>query len=158
MTKDAELTAKVVDWFTGRLPAEWSSGPAHVDIDREEIIVVVPQAGDRVSSDFRDTTRDERIILARQAEETFARKISWGVLRNGMQRLFTTVRVPVTAELAMPERRILDTLTESGVAANRSDAVAWCIRLVGEHESDWLGDLHDAAASSGTRAEQPTQF
>ena len=158
MIKDEKLTTKVADWFAGRLPPEWSSGPAQIDIDREEIIVVVPQAGDGPLSDFRDSTRDQRIALARQAEETFARKISWGVLRHGVQRLFTTVRAPVTAELAMPERRILDTLTESGVATNRSDAVAWCIRLVGQHEADWLRDLHDATASAGARAEQPTQF
>jgi hypothetical protein len=158
MTKDEKFTTKVADWFAGRLPAEWSSGPATIDIDREEIIVVIPQAGDGPGSDFRGATRDQRIALALQAEETFARKVSWGVLRNGVQRLFTTVRAPVTAELAMPERRVLDTLTESGVVANRGDAVAWCIRLVGQHEGDWLRDLHDAAASSATRAEQPTQF
>ena len=70
------------------------------------------------------------------------------MLRQGVRRLFTTVRAPVTAELAMPERRILDTLTESGVAANRSEAVAWCIRLVGQHEADWLRDLHDATAAA----------
>jgi hypothetical protein len=158
MTLDEDLTTKVADWFARRLPAAWSSGSAQIDIDREEIIVVIPQGGDNGSSDFRDSTRDQRIALARQAEETFARKVSWGVLRQGVRRLFTTVGAPVTAELAMPERRILDTLTRSGVAANRSDAVAWCIRLVGQHESDWLGDLHDATASTGTRAEPPTQF
>jgi hypothetical protein len=158
MTTDDKLTSKVEDWFAGRLPGEWSSGPAQITIDREEIIVIIPQAGATPSSDFRDSTRDQRITLARQAEETFARKISWGVLRHGVQRLFTTARAAVTAELAMPERRVLDTLTESGVAANRSEAVAWCIRLVGQHEADWLRDLHDAAASSATRAEQPTQF
>src|SRR5579859_3125786 len=115
MTTDSQLPTKVADWFAGRLPEEWASGPAQIDIDREEIIVVVPQADDGPSNDFRDATRDQRIALARQAEETFARKISWGVLRHGVQRLFTTVRAPVTAELAMPERRILDTLTASGV-------------------------------------------
>jgi hypothetical protein len=156
MTKHEE-SPKIDDWFRQRLPEAWSSGGAEIDIDREEIIVLLPQA-DSGPTNFRDSTRDERIALARQAEETFARKVSWGVLRQGIRRLFTTVRTPITAELAMPERRVLDTLTKSGLAANRSDAVAWCIRLVGQHEADWLRDLRDATASAGTRAEPPTPF
>jgi hypothetical protein len=160
MTKDRELTTttKVTDWFAGRLPAQWSSGPAQIDVDREEIIVVIPQPDSPGSEDFRETTRDQRIALARAAQEAFARRVSWGIVRQGVLRLFTTVRAPVTAELAMPERRVLDLLTESGVAANRSEAVAWCVRLVGQHEADWLRDLHDAAASAGSRPEQPTEF
>jgi hypothetical protein len=157
MTKD-EVAPKIDEWFAERLPEAWSSGRALIDIDREEIIVVIPQADDNGPGNFRDSTRDQRIAIARQAEETFARKVSWGVLRQGIRRLFTTVRAPVTAELAMPERRILDTLTKSGFAADRSDAVGLCIRLVGQHEADWLRDLHDATASAGTRAEPPTPF
>jgi hypothetical protein len=159
MTKDNKLTTtKITDWFAGRLPTGWSSGPAQIDVDREEIIVVIPRPNATGPDDFREATRDERIALARTAQETFARKVSWGVVRQGVLRLFTTVRAPVTAELAMPERRILDTLTESGVAANRSEAVAWCIRFVGQHEAEWLGDLQDATAAAAGRAEQPTQF
>jgi hypothetical protein len=158
MTKDSELITKVNEWFTRRLPAGWSNQPAHIDVDRDEIIVVIPQPDETGPGDFREDTRAERIALARSAQETFARTVSWGVLRHGMRRLFTTARSPVTAQLAMPERRVLDTLTEGGLAANRSEAVAWCIRLVGQHEADWLRDLHDATAGAGTRAEQPTQF
>ena len=34
---------------------------------------------------------------------------------------------------------MLDTLVEAGVARSRADALAWCVRLVGEHTEDWLG-------------------
>jgi hypothetical protein len=157
MTKDSGFNSRVTDWFAGRLPTQWSKEPARIDVDRDEIIVVIPQPDDTGPGDFREDTRAERIALARSAQETFARTVSWGVLRQGVRRLFTTVRVPVTADLAMPERTVLDTLIDSGTAANRSDAVAWCIRLVGQHEADWLRDLQDAAGA-GIRAERPTQF
>jgi hypothetical protein len=158
MPTETELTTRIADWFSRRLPASWSSGPAQIEVDRDEVMVVLPQADATGSADFRQASREERMALARAAQETFARTVSWGVLQQGVARLFTTVRTPVTAELAMPERRVLDTLTESGVATDRSDAVAWCIRLVAQHEGDWLGDLHDAAASAGTRPEPRTEF
>ena len=46
--------------------------------------------------------------------------------------------------LRQPERRVLDTLVGAGVARSRADALAWCVRLVGEHESDWIDKLRDA--------------
>jgi len=52
--------------------------------------------------------------------------------------------VPVMTRLRMPERAVLDTLVESGVARSRSDALAWCVRLVGKHEGDWIAELRDA--------------
>ena len=33
---------------------------------------------------------------------------------------------------------------EAGVARSRSEALAWCVRLVGEHEDDWLQELREA--------------
>ena len=46
--------------------------------------------------------------------------------------------------LRQPERQVLDTLVDAGVARSRSEALAWCVRLVGEHTEDWLTDLRDA--------------
>jgi hypothetical protein len=46
--------------------------------------------------------------------------------------------------LRMQERRVLDTLVEAGVARTRSDALGWCVRLVGQHEDDWLRNLREA--------------
>jgi hypothetical protein len=48
--------------------------------------------------------------------------------------------------LRQPERLVLDTLVEAGVARSRAHAVAWCVRLVGRHSGDWLGDLRRAMA------------
>jgi hypothetical protein len=42
------------------------------------------------------------------------------------------------------ERRVLDTLVDAGVARSRSDALAWCVRLVGEHTDEWLSGLRGA--------------
>jgi hypothetical protein len=46
--------------------------------------------------------------------------------------------------LRMPERRVLDTLVDSGVARSRSHALAWCVRLVAEKQDEWLSGLRDA--------------
>ena len=44
--------------------------------------------------------------------------------------MFADLSVPVMTRLRQPERRVLDTLVESGVARSRSDALAWCVKLV----------------------------
>ena len=45
---------------------------------------------------------------------------------------------------------------EAGVARSRSHALAWCVRLVAEHQDDWLKDLRDAlGAVEKVRAEGP---
>jgi hypothetical protein len=46
--------------------------------------------------------------------------------------------------LRQPERRVLDTLVDAGVARSRSEALAWCVRLVGEHSDEWLARLREA--------------
>ncbi len=93
---------------------------------------------------FREETRDARIEIAREAEHTFGRKVSWGVVCDGRKVMFTTLSVPVMTRLRQSERRVLDTLVDAGVARSRSDALAWCARLVGEHEDSWLSDLRAA--------------
>jgi hypothetical protein len=46
--------------------------------------------------------------------------------------------------LRMPQRKVLDTLVAAGVARSRSEALAWCVRLVGEHEEEWISSLQEA--------------
>ena len=67
-----------------------------------------------------------------------------GVDCGGERLLFTTLSVPVMTRLRLPERRVLDTLIDAGVARSRSDALAWCVRLVGRHEADWISELRAA--------------
>ena len=58
--------------------------------------------------------------------------------------MFTTLSIPVMTRLRQPERRVLDTLVDAGVARSRSDALAWCVRLVGKNIDAWLEDLRAA--------------
>jgi hypothetical protein len=58
--------------------------------------------------------------------------------------VFTNLSVPVMTRLRMSERRVLDTLVDAGVARSRSDALAWCVRLVHEHEGEWIDQLREA--------------
>jgi hypothetical protein len=146
-------------WFSGRLPSEWFTAPPEVKVDREEITIVgtlpdaenaggseaeAAAAADGRSRRFREETRDRRIEIAREAEHKFGRKVSWGVECGGRRVMFTTFSVPVMTRLRQPERRVLDTLVDGGVARSRSDALAWCVRLVGEHQDTWLADLRAA--------------
>ena len=147
-------------WFTGRLPSGWFTAAPAIEADREEITVVgaLPdpetEAGasdaERAAAAegrmrrFREETRARRVEIAREAEHRFRRKVSWGVTCGGQSEMFTTLSVPVMTRLRQPERRVLDTLVKAGVARSRSDALAWCVRLVGQHEDSWLAELRSA--------------
>jgi hypothetical protein len=50
----------------------------------------------------------------------------------------------VMTRLRQPERQVLDTLVDAGVARSRSEALAWCVKLVGRHTDEWLTDLREA--------------
>jgi hypothetical protein len=152
------------EWFHGRLPEAWFSA-VDVTVDREEILVVGTLAADDVSGAeaegrigrFRSETRGERIEIALEAQERYQRKVSWGVRLGDTEALFTHVAAPVMTRLRQPERRVLDTLVDAGVARSRSDALAWSVRLVGEHADEWLGQLRDAMAEvDKLRGEGPT--
>jgi hypothetical protein len=147
MTADAvELGA----WFARRVPADWFEG-IEVRIDREEILVVgelptpaTPEDPKRCIEQFRDLTREHRMAIAEEGEATFGRKVSWGAACGALELHFTTASVPVMTRLRMDERAVLDTLIDAGVARSRSEALAWCVRLVASHEEDWINDLRKA--------------
>ncbi len=154
------------DWFAGRLPDGWFDG-VEVSVDREEIVVIgtlvadsedvsTAEAEGRIGR-FRSETRERRIEIAREAEARYQRKVSWGASLGGTTALFTHVAAPVMTRLRQPERQVLDTLVDAGVARSRSDALAWSVRLVGEHADEWLGQLRDAMAEvDKLRGEGPT--
>ena len=160
-------------WFAGRLTDGWfTSGPT-VTRDREEILVVGELADvtlDKGASDaersaarssrieaFREDTRGARMRIADDAEQRFGRKVAWGVRIGDVDKLFTTLSVPVMTRLRMRERAVLDTLVDAGVARSRSDALAWCVRLVADHQGEWIDKLRDALGSvEAVRDEGPT--
>lgn len=147
-------------WFASRIPQAWFVGPPEITIDGEEILVIgtLPdvelaagtseeaRAAARVAriDRFREETRDGRVRIAREAEHRFRRKVAWGARCVGELRVFTMLSVPVMTRLRMAERSILDTLVAGGVARSRSEALAWCVRLVGMHQADWIKGLRDA--------------
>ncbi|MEU0570665.1 hypothetical protein ABZ297_35460 [Nonomuraea sp. NPDC005983] len=153
-----EATAQIRAWFTGRLPEGWFTGAPEIVRDREEIAVLgtlpEPEAEgseaeraalvDGLIRRFREETRDRRIEIAKEAERRFRQKVSWGVVCGGETVMFTTLSVPVMTRLRQSERQVLDTLVAAGVARSRSDALAWCVRLVGKHTDTWLAELRDA--------------
>ena len=163
---------EVQGWFAGRVPTDWFAGPPDVQADREEILIVGSLAdpelpkdataaaasaarGARISG-FREDTRSQRMRIADEAQHRFGRKVSWGATCGDATVLFTTLSVPAMTRLRMPERRVLDTLVDAGVARSRSHALAWCVRLVSERQDDWLADLREAlGAVEKVRSEGP---
>ena len=147
-------------WFAGRLPNEWFVEAPVVNSDRDEILVVgslsVPElpseAGEEAKAaavasridGFREDTREQRMRIADEAQRRFGRRVSWGASCAESTKLFTTVSVPAMTRLRMPQRKVLDTLVDAGVARSRSHALAWCVALVASRQEDWLKDLRDA--------------
>ena len=153
-------------WFAGQLPDDWFISAPVISGDRDEIVVIgtlpEPKTDEDASDEtkraaalaridrFREDTRDARIRVAYEAEHLFDRKVSWGAACGDAHKHFTTLGVPVMTRLRLPERGVLDTLIDSGVARSRSEALAWCVRLVGKHQAEWLEGLREAI----TRVEQ----
>ena len=160
MHSDVPSAEGIAEWLAGRLPDDWFEAAPDVVVDREEVTVVGTlrtTAGEGTESGpqweagrisrFREQTREERMRIAREAERRFGRKLAWGAQAGGTREVFANLAVPVMTRLRQPERRVLDTLVESGVARSRSEALAWCVRLVGRHTEDWLVELRTAMES-----------
>lgn len=156
---EAPETDDAAGWFAGRLPSDWFIGAPTVTVDRDEILVVgeLPPLTDapaepaaRAAAEagriarFREDTRAQRMEIAQQGQFRYRREVSWGARIGGTEELFTTASVPVMTRLRQPERLVLDTLVDAGVARSRSDALVWAVRLVGEHAQDWLTELRAA--------------
>ena len=153
----------IAAWFAGRIPEGWFEGPVAVDIDPDEVQVVgtlpSPELAEGSSEDevrmaemarisgHREDTREARMRMADEAQPSFRRTVSWGAQCGGSRVLFTTAGVPVMTRLRLADRRALDTLIDAGVARSRSEALAWCVRLVAQHEADWIQELRDAMTS-----------
>ncbi len=153
-----EAMERVRGWFAGRLPQEWQDSPAGIGVDRDEIVVTLhlPDVGagetDAETSEaragrasaFREDTREQRMAIAREAQRRYERTVSWGVRIGDHEELFTHLASPTMTRLRQPQRQVLDTLVDAGVARSRADALAWCVRLVAQHEDDWLTELREA--------------
>jgi hypothetical protein len=164
-------TVTISEWFASKVPEGWFTGPVEVVLDREEILVVGRLAepecteGDdgaaaaarlaRVRR-FREETREARVGIAAEAEHRFDRKVSWAVQCGDERFTFTSLAVPVMTRLRIGERAVLDTLLDAGVARSRSEALAWCVRLVEQNQAEWIGALRDALSHvERTRAGGP---
>lgn len=155
---DTSTATTIEQWFADRIPSGWLAGPAAVTVDNDEVLVVLPLAepagppdgedgeagrAGRIAA-FREETREQRIEIASQAEHLFQRKVSWGAAIGDTRRVFTSLALPVMTRLRMTERAVLDLLIDAGVARSRSEALAWCVRLVEKHERAWIDDLRAA--------------
>lgn len=173
-------TEQIRGWFGGRVDDAWFTD-LEVAVDKDEILVTgtlpapkltAGDGDDTGSSDtaddarraaaaaridaFREDTRERRIAIASDAEHRFERKVSWAARCDGFERRFTVANVPVMTRLLFDERRVLDTLIDAGLARSRSEALAWCVKLVGENQAEWIAQLRDAlSAVEQARAEGP---
>ncbi|MER5729284.1 hypothetical protein ABT084_13265 [Streptomyces sp. NPDC002138] len=154
----AEQNEQLRAWFAERLPVDVYESLAEVTVDREEITVVGTLPANESVKEFRERTREQRIEVARAAEELYRRKVAWGVRSGEDTTLFTHLAVPVMTRLRQSERAVLDTLVAGGVARSRADALAWCVRLVEKNTDTWLADLRGSLEKvQQVRAQGPDQ-
>ena len=151
---------EVQGWLAGRLPDAWFTAVPNVEIDRDEITIIgaldlsdIPADVDTTAaaqgriSRFREETRDERIAIAQDLERRFERSIAWGAQAGNISAVFTQQAIPAMTRLRQPERQVLDTLVDAGVARSRAEALAWCVKLVGQHQEEWITSLREALNS-----------
>lgn len=152
--------SEIQGWLAGRIPADWFDGAPQILVDREEILaigrlpdVVPPEGGDQRAvrlgaiDQHREATREARMRIAEEAQGKFGRVLSWGAECGDMRQLFTHLSLPVMTRLRITERQVLDALVAAGVARSRSHGLAWCVRLVAQHQGDWVKELQEAVAS-----------
>ncbi len=171
---------EIEGWFRGRVDDGWFTA-LDVLVDKDEILVIGTLATPALSAQgaaehgdgdheatrriaasarlngFREDTRERRIVIANEAEHLFGKKVSWGSRCDGLERRFTVANVPVMTRLLMDERQVLDTLIDAGIARSRSEALAWCVKLVGANQAEWIGQLREAVAEmEKVRADGPS--
>ncbi len=95
---------EIKGWFAGRLPDGWFTS-AEVSLDADQIVVVgtLPGVGlakgagaaeragaaeGRIAR-FREETRRERILIAREAEARFEKNVTWGAAIGDVRKTFT---------------------------------------------------------------------
>jgi hypothetical protein len=172
MHKTNEDREQLAAWLAGALPDGWFTGAPSVTVDREEVLIVgtltdVDLPGDATDAArqtarraridrWREETRGERMRIADEIEDRYGRKAAWGASIADVRVTFTTLSIPVMTRLRQDDRIVLDTLVETGVARSRSEALAWCVRLVGKNEASWIAQLRDAMeAVAKVRGEGP---
>jgi hypothetical protein len=153
-------------WFAGRIPDDWFTGDLRVTVDRDEITVIgelpAPGSDEAAAAEgritrWREDTRQQRMKIADEAQAKYGRSVAWGARIGEAGQLFTHLAVPAMTRLRQSERQVLDTLVDSGVARSRSEALAWCVRLVGQHSDEWLSGLRAAMSDvERLRAEGPS--
>jgi hypothetical protein len=153
-------------WLAGRIPDEWFTGDLRVTVDRDEITVIgelpAPESDEAAAAEgritrWREDTRGQRMKIADEAQAKYGRSVAWGARIGESGQLFTHLAVPAMTRLRQSERQVLDTLVDSGVARSRSEALAWCVRLVGQHSDEWLSGLRAAMSDvERLRAEGPS--
>lgn len=160
-------TDGLAGYLTGRLPDDWFAHAPDLQVDRDEITILGTIAapenspGERDAEAgrirrFREQTRDARIAIAREIEDRFGRRVAWAVVAGETREVFTNLSVPTMTRLRQPERIVLDTLVDAGVARSRSEALGWCVRLVAANSGPWLADLRTALEQvERTRAAGP---
>ena len=143
-------------WLTGRIPADWGVTVEDLAMDEHEVLVTVRLKDvEGVEGDldaarlgriqqFRGDSRDPRIAIAREAQRKFGRVFSWAAQCGDVKQLFTHLALPVMTRLRLAEREILDALVDAGIARSRAHALAWCVALVRQHQSEWFEQLKEA--------------
>ena len=157
-------------WFAGRIPKDWFIDAPEIRADRDEIWVIGklpdvqlpsdagPEAASAARSgrikQHREDTREMRIQISKEGSQRFGRPVSWGARCGDASEMFTHLALAAMTRLRLPEREVLDALVDSGVARSRAHALAWCVKLVRQNQSEWLKELKSAVEQVGAVRQQ----
>ena len=155
---------ELLGWFAGRVPKDWFSGTPEIRTDEQEIWVIGTLPDVKVEGgskdalaaaragrikQFREDTREQRMRISTEAQHKFSKSVAWGVKVGEVEEIFTHLAMPTMTRLRLPERALLDTLIDAGIARNRAHALAWCVRLVERNQKEWLAELREAISKVG---------
>ena len=147
---------EITGWLSGRIPADWGVSLEGLEMDDHEVLITVRLKDvENIEGDldvarlgriqkFREETRDPRIRIAQEAQRKFGRVFSWAAQCGQVRQLFTHLALPVMTRLRLAEREVLDALVDAGIARSRAHALAWCVALVRQHQSEWFKELKQA--------------
>jgi hypothetical protein len=145
-----ELTV-IEELVSPMIPGGWFDGPPRLTVDDDEVLIVgtlgAASPGEGDPQGFREVTRAARMEIADRVQPATGRSVAWGVTAGDTTTVFTSLGVPVMTRLRINERGVLDTLLAAGVARSRSEALAWCVRFVGQREGAWLQELRTSIES-----------
>ena len=102
------------------------------------------QTEQEIIEQYRNETRNTRVLLGRDLNKQYGYDVSWGMRLGETTQFFTSNTKPVMTRLSAEERRVVDTLISANIVHTRSAALSYIVRVFEAEHGDWLEELQQA--------------